>query len=191
MAKVYHIMSGPNASKVELAYLLAKKFHKGQVRRELGADGQPLRYFEHLRRTAIILMNAGYSEPEIIITALLHDSIEDSEEVVLLTALIESLFNNQIADWVKILTKTNKDSYIDNLTTRLMEDPQPDFIAVKAADRLDNLRSLPEDEKFRAKQIRETREHYIPLFQSYASQLPEPKQKLFNKIFLEIKAIAL
>lgn len=62
------------------------------MRKELGPDGKPLRYFEHLRRTALILIDAGFTSPDLIITALLHDSIEDSEEVELLSSLTEELF---------------------------------------------------------------------------------------------------
>ncbi len=40
-----------------LAYYLAKYGHRGQVRKELDSDGNPTRYFEHVRRVALILMD--------------------------------------------------------------------------------------------------------------------------------------
>lgn len=186
MSNVYRVMSYPDAQKVEKAYLLAKKFHKGQFRKEIGPDGNPLRYFEHLRRTALILLDSGIASPDLIITALLHDSIEDSEEVELLSSLIQELFGDNVSDWVRALTKTAKDGYIDNLKFKMMHDGTPGFIIVKAADRLDNLRSLPADEIFRTKQLKETRDDYLPLFISYSTMANDVVRRPFTKILEEI-----
>jgi (p)ppGpp synthase/HD superfamily hydrolase len=89
---------------------------------------------------------------------------------------------------VRSLTKTDKDSYIDNLK---FESQYPGFMIVKAADRLDNLRSPPEDEGFRTKQLKETKEHYIPLFQLCTTLVHDATLRPFNRIFAEIKGIAL
>lgn len=192
MAKVHRAMRSSRAEEVELAYLMSKKFHEGQFRKELGGDGKPLRYFEHLRRTALILLDAGLTDPELIITALLHDSIEDSDEVVLISRLIESQFGTTVSDWVLALTKTvsGKEEYIDQLFEEMNSGKSPDFVIVKAADRLDNLRSLPEDPAFRNKQISETKEKYIPLFEQFLAQgQTSAKMKRFKKILAEIRKI--
>ncbi len=159
--------SESSVANIEIAYLMAKKFHDGQTRKELGADGNPLRYFEHLRRTALILIDEfGVKTPELIITALLHDVIEDSEDGRLASLLIQRLFGNTVHQNVCALSKIHKDSYVSNLKEYAVTYPQ--ILLVKAADRLDNLRSLPEDPTFRQKQYAETRDVYLPLFAASA-----------------------
>jgi (p)ppGpp synthase/HD superfamily hydrolase len=192
MARIHRIMRSEPAESVELAYLMSKKFHKGQVRKELDDNGSPLRYFEHLRRTALILLDAGFTEPELIITALLHDSIEDSDEVALISKLIETHFGGTVADWVHILSKVpaGKDEYIDRLYEEMRSGSSTHFLIIKAADRLDNLRSLPDDPAFRKKQIAETKEKYIPLFNEFVAQSQSTtKMKRFKKILAEIRKI--
>jgi (p)ppGpp synthase/HD superfamily hydrolase len=63
---------------VKLAYCLAKFGHRAQLRKEL-VEGKPTRYFEHVRRVSIILMDEmKIMDRDMIIAALLHDSIEDT-----------------------------------------------------------------------------------------------------------------
>lgn len=169
MALIHGICREQDAKQVEVAYLLAKKLHKGQTRKEVGPDGQPLRYFEHLRRVALILVNeAGVKDHELIETALLHDSIEDTEEIQLVSLLVERLFGERVASMVRLLSKVPKAGYVERLreATLVSGAPHREVLIVKAADRLDNLRTLPVDNPaFCEKQKRETREVYIPLFQ--------------------------
>lgn len=166
MAKVHGLMKEEDARQVELAYLLSKKIHRGQVRKELDENGQPLRYFEHVRRVALVLLDeVGCSSPELIISALLHDSIEDTDEVQLVGILLERLFGSEVATIVRALSKAPKAGYIE----RLRAGPH-EALLVKAADRLDNLRSLPTyDIAFCDKQRRETIEVYLPLFNSISA----------------------
>ncbi len=167
LTMVSKVMSPSDVDLVETAYLLAKKFHKGQFRKELDSEGNPLRYFEHVRRTALILLQEGFTSKELIITALLHDAIEDAAETRLLSRLIESYFGENVGLWIRLLSKTNKHSYIETLREGLgLNDSR--FMIVKAADRLDNLRSLPSEPEFREKQLRETREVYLPLFAEFS-----------------------
>ena len=42
---------------VQVAYTLAKFGHRAQTRKELDTEGHPLRYFEHVRRVALILID--------------------------------------------------------------------------------------------------------------------------------------
>ena len=169
LTMVSKVMSPSDVDLVETAYLLAKKFHKGQFRKELDSAGNPLRYFEHVRRTAIIILQEGFTSKELVITALLHDAIEDAEETRLLSRLIESYFGENVGLWIRILSKTNKHSYIETLREGLgLYDAR--FMIVKAADRLDNLRSLGTDPEFREKQLKETREVYLPLFAEFSRE---------------------
>lgn len=170
LSRAMKVMSLADVELVETAYLLAKKFHQGQFRREVDAVGNPVRYFEHVRRTALILLQEGFRDKDVIITALLHDTIEDAAETLLLSKLITSHFGEKVGDWIRVLSKTNKDSYVDTLRTSFMESEDCRFMIVKAADRLDNLRSLGNDSEFREKQLKETREVYLPLFAEFSRQ---------------------
>lgn len=189
MSKIHGFMPVEDARQVELAYLLAKKLHKGQTRKELGPDGQPLRYFEHLRRVALILIDeAGITDPSIIIAALLHDAIEDSEEIMLTGLLIERLFGSDVALLVRLVTKVPKEGYIERLRDGLKGSYGRPAV-IKAADRLDNLRSLPKDNPaFCEKQRLETRDVMMPLFNSAETHLPPALMVGFRKIVSQIRS---
>jgi (p)ppGpp synthase/HD superfamily hydrolase len=146
---------------VKLAYTLAKFGHRAQTRKEL-TDGKPTRYFEHVRRVAIVLMDEmKIMDKDMIIAALLHDSIEDCQD--LSPELLEHCFGTEVVSLVKVLSKVPKEGYLD----RLNNCKNWKALALKACDRLDNLRSLmipgttPE---FQKKQVKETKEKYFPLF---------------------------
>jgi (p)ppGpp synthase/HD superfamily hydrolase len=147
---------------IKLAYILAKHGHRDQFRKELDPQGAKVRYFEHVRRVALVLFDeAKCSRPEMIISALLHDGIEDTRDLT--AEQIENCFGSDVCTIVKTLSKTPKEGYLDRF--RICKDWRP--YVIKACDRLDNLRSLdrPEiDAEFRERQIRETEEDYIPLF---------------------------
>jgi GTP pyrophosphokinase len=146
--------------RVRGAYYLAKYGHRAQVRKELGEDGNPLRYFEHVRRVALVLMDeARLFDPDLVCTALLHDALEDTEDIDAL--IVEQMFGRNVARRVRLLTKEPKEGYLDRLAQADTE-----TLLIKACDRLDNLRSLAEtSEEFRQKQVRETVEKYLPLFE--------------------------
>ena len=145
---------------IELAYTLAKYGHRSQARKELGPDGKNVRYFEHPRRVALVLIDeVKLIEPGLIIAALLHDCPEDTRDVT--PPIIEHCFGARVASTTKVLSKLPKEGYLDRFNTCTFWWPY----VVKGCDRLDNLRTLPGTSKeFRTKQIAETREKYFPLF---------------------------
>jgi (p)ppGpp synthase/HD superfamily hydrolase len=146
---------------VKLAYCLAKFGHRAQVRKEL-VEGKPTRYFEHVRRVAIILMDEmKIIDRNMVITALLHDSIEDT--VDLTPELLEHCFGSEVVSMIKILSKVPKEGYIERLNNCW----NWKVLAIKACDRLDNLRSLMipgTTLEFQKRQIKETKEKYFPIF---------------------------
>ena len=156
---------------IDLAYTLSKYVHRAQVRMEMGEDGKPLRYFEHPRRVALILMDTvGITDPVILCAALLHDTVEDSEE--LSPAAIERYWGAEVASLVQLLSKVPKEGYVD----RLEKHGDWRALLIKACDRLDNLSSLdPADVggDFRSRQVKETKEYYIPLFQKLLTLVPK------------------
>lgn len=162
---VYPIMIPADVQTVELSYLLSKKFHQGQFRKsEFNSDGTPLRYFAHPRRSAYsLIQEAGVVDVDVICATLLHDVVEDPPETILVSRLLAACFSSKVAMYVRAVTKIPK---VDSLNRFYAAcEKNPEICLIKAADRLDNLRTLPVDKPdFCEKQKRETREIYLPYF---------------------------
>lgn len=170
---------------VQLAYTLAKFGHRAQVRKELDSYGDPLRYFEHVRRVAIILVDVvKIVLPELIIASLLHDIIEDAPNLP--APMIEHCFGTDVVCIVKTLSKAPKEGYLERFF--MCTDWRP--YVIKACDRLDNLRSLLwAPHEFQVKQLIETRDKYYPLFDRMIDLTPtEYKQRvqhLYDLVIME------
>lgn len=160
-ARVAPYFSPSDQLDIKLAYSLAKFAHRAQTRKEL-VEGKPTRYFEHVRRAAIILMDeVKIMDKNMIISALLHDSVEDTKD--LSPELIEHCFGGEVAANVNILSKVPKEGYIDRLKNSFNWKP----LTVKGCDKLDNLRSLMVPGttlEFQKKQVKEVRGEYYPIF---------------------------
>lgn len=145
---------------VQHAYTMAKYGHRAQVRKELDDHGDPVRYFEHVRRVAIILIDeAKIVKPEMVIAGLMHDVVEDAPNLP--PALIEHCFGTDVCVIIKTMSKVPKEGYLDRFY--MCADWRP--YVIKGCDRLDNLRSLSAaTPAFRLKQIAEIRDKYFPLF---------------------------
>lgn len=154
---------------IKLAYVLAKFGHRAQVRKEV-VDGKHTRYFEHVRKVSLILMDEmKIMDRDMIIAALLHDSIEDCND--LSPELLEHSFGSNVVSMIKLLSKIPKEGYVE----RLSNCQNWQVIAIKMCDRLDNLRSLMvpgTSLEFQKKQLKETREKYIPLFTAALKMCP-------------------
>lgn len=152
---------------VQLAYTLSKYGHRAQLRKELDADGSPIRYFEHPRRVALILLDeVRVFDPTLIVSALLHDAIEDTRDLT--PEVIEHCFGADVVKVVKALSKVPKEGYLERL--RGSVDWRP--YAIKACDRVDNLRSLAgSTPNFITKQCDETADHYLPLMRDRLTHL--------------------
>lgn len=154
---------------VRLAYTLAKFGHRAQTRKEL-TDGKPTRYFEHVRRVALVLIDEmKIIDRDMIIASLLHDSIEDTQDLT--AELIEHCFGNEVVSMVKILSKVPKEGYLE----RLSNSKNWKALAIKACDRLDNLRSLMvpgTSVEFQKRQVLETKEKYFPIFDQLLQLCP-------------------
>lgn len=171
---------------IKLAYVLAKFGHRAQVRKEL-TDGKPTRYFEHVRRVALILMDEmKIMHSDMIIAALLHDSLEDTDDLT--AELLEHSFGNMVVTMVMNLSKIPKEGYHE----RLMQCPLWETLAIKACDRLDNLRSLMvpgTSIEFQKKQIKETKEVYFPIFNRLINICPPMHRDNIMMIYDEIKRL--
>jgi (p)ppGpp synthase/HD superfamily hydrolase len=154
--------------RIDLAYMLAKYAHRAQTRNERDEHGEPVRYFEHVRRATLI----GLDEAKIVrldttIACFLHDTCEDTR---LSADQIEDCFGSDVCNIVKVLSKVPKEGYLERF--HVCTDWRPYF--VKACDRLDNLRSLSQSSvEFRKKQVTETRDKYYRLFDRMVVLTPE------------------
>jgi hypothetical protein len=152
--------------KIRLAYMLAKYGHRGQERKELDREGRKVRYFEHVRRVALILMDTPALRevvcPEAICIALLHDVLEDTEDIS--AEMLEMMFGKDVTLGVMAMTKRK------GLSTREYQSGLMGHrIAkwVKLCDRVDNMRHCRIEyvgEEFRVKQKVETREEWMDWF---------------------------
>ncbi|MDC0158593.1 bifunctional (p)ppGpp synthetase/guanosine-3',5'-bis(diphosphate) 3'-pyrophosphohydrolase [Rhodospirillaceae bacterium] len=169
---------------VNRAYVFAMKAHGSQVR----ASGDP--YFSHPLEVAGILTDMRLDHGTII-TALLHDTVEDTKATV---RDIENLFGKEVGRLVDGVTKLNRiDLQSDSakqaenfrkLVIAMSEDIR--VLLIKLADRLHNMRTLGyirEEEKRRRIAV-ETMDIYAPLAERIGIQ--EFKDELEHLAFREL-----
>lgn len=165
-ARLTPFMPPSELRKVEIAYMMAKFAHRAQVRTEKTQDGTPVRYFEHLRRVALVLVDElDIRDNTIICAALLHDTLEDTRDVT--PEIIEHLFGPRVCEIVKLLSKCPKEGYFE----RLLKYGDATVALVKAADRIDNLRSMDQcGPDFVARKTAETVDKLLPFFAKFSRQ---------------------
>src|ERR1051325_6388406 len=148
---------------INRAYVFSMKAHGSQTR----ASGDP--YYSHPIGVAGILTDL-HLDDETIVTAILHDTIEDT---LATPAEIKKLFGKNVARLVDGVTKLSKieaqsenQRAAENLRKFLLAmSDDIRVLLVKLADRLHNMRTLhfiPLEEK-RRRIARETMEIYAPL----------------------------
>ncbi|MHB1604931.1 MAG: RelA/SpoT family protein [Leptospirales bacterium] len=149
--------------RIREAYMLASDAHKGQFRR----SGES--YVEHPLNVALILASMKV-DVTCLITALLHDTLEDT---TLPPDLIDQRFGKKVLTLIDGVTKIGKFHYqaskaekqADNFRKMLLsmsEDIR--VILVKLADRLHNMRTLASLDSPKQRSVaQETLEIYAPL----------------------------
>ncbi|WP_135450774.1 MULTISPECIES: RelA/SpoT family protein [Tabrizicola] len=151
-----------NADLIRKAYAYGLKMHEGQFRK----SGEP--YFTHPVAVAAILTEQRLDDATII-TALLHDTIEDTRSTY---SEIAALFGEEIAELVDGVTKLTN-LQLSSAGSQQAENFRKLFMAmsrdlrvilVKLGDRLHNMRTIksmsPEKQ---AQKARETMEIFAPL----------------------------
>jgi GTP pyrophosphokinase/guanosine-3',5'-bis(diphosphate) 3'-pyrophosphohydrolase len=151
-----------NADLIRKAYAYGMKMHEGQMRK----SGEP--YFTHPVAVAAILTEQRLDDATIV-TALLHDTIEDTRSTF---TEVAQMFGDEVAELVDGVTK------LTNLQLSSTESQQAEnfrklfmamskdlrVILVKLGDRLHNMRTIksmkPEKQ---AQKARETMEIFAPL----------------------------
>jgi GTP diphosphokinase / guanosine-3',5'-bis(diphosphate) 3'-diphosphatase len=152
-----------NENLIQKAYLFSKASHGNQKRH----SGDP--YFSHPLEVAQILISLKLDQASII-TALLHDVVEDTEVTL---EEIEKDFGEEVARLVDGVTKLGKIESIPSservaenfrkLALAMSEDIR--VLIVKLADRLHNMRTLfymPSKEK-KLRKAQESLDIYAPL----------------------------
>jgi guanosine-3',5'-bis(diphosphate) 3'-pyrophosphohydrolase len=151
-----------NADLIRRAYAYGMKMHEGQMRK----SGEP--YFTHPVAVAAILTEQRLDDATIV-TALLHDTIEDTRSTY---ADLSAMFGEEVAELVDGVTKLTN-LQLSNTESQQAENFRKLFMAmsrdlrvilVKLADRLHNMRTIrsmkPEKQ---AQKARETMEIFAPL----------------------------
>ncbi|MEE9252972.1 MAG: bifunctional (p)ppGpp synthetase/guanosine-3',5'-bis(diphosphate) 3'-pyrophosphohydrolase [Thermodesulfobacteriota bacterium] len=158
----YLPLQDEDIEELKKAYVYSAKVHAGQKR----SSGEP--YLSHPLEVAGILAEMRLGVPTII-TALLHDTVEDT-----LTTLedIDSLFGSEVASLVDGVTKISKLPVSSKIAKqaesfrKLILATAKDIrvVLIKLADRLHNMRTLePLHEEKRKRIARETLDIYAPL----------------------------
>ncbi|MEF3048309.1 RelA/SpoT family protein [Pseudotabrizicola sp. L79] len=162
VALVHNYNPRSNADLIRKAYAYGMAMHEGQMRK----SGEP--YFTHPVAVAAILTEQRLDDATII-TALLHDTIEDTRSTY--TDIVDK-FGTEVAELVDGVTK------LTNLQLSSTESQQAEnfrklfmamskdlrVILVKLADRLHNMRTIKSMRlEKQAQKARETMEIYAPL----------------------------
>lgn len=150
-------------NRVMCAYDMAENVHQFQTRN----DGTP--YIWHPSRvTKILLDELDITEPDVLIAALLHDTLEDSD--ILNSEVLEYNFGPYVSYLVETLTKEIRvddgplREQIDREYVQRLKNASEDCRIIKLADRLDNIRCLEFNLKRNPyKYVKETSEHYMPM----------------------------
>ena len=148
------------------AYDFAAKKHEGQFRK----GGKP--YITHPAAVAEILRQNGYNE-DYQITALFHDLLEDTDAT---EDEIRSLGGEEVLTAVKLLTKS--EGYVmEEYVGAIKQNPMA--FAVKAADRLHNLRSaFVADTEFKRRYILESIDWYL----DFSPEIPKAVKALADSL---------
>ncbi len=157
-----HQYTKEEQDQIKSAFLFAKKVHANQTR----VSGEP--YISHPLSVANIVVTLGLDSPSVV-SALLHDVVEDSSTTI---NLIEDRFGKEVAQIVNGLTKLSalqlipqQQIHTQNLVHLFVNMTQDHRVMIiKLADRLHNVSTL--DSIPREKQLRivdETVSLYIPL----------------------------
>ena len=154
---------------INLAIEYIVKHHNGQYRH----SGEP--YYTHPIRVARIVCDY-FCSTEVIVSALLHDIVEDTR---LDLFEIKFIFGAEIAQLVDALTKVSMDYKLSSEETfcKLSAMSEKHAILIKLADRLDNMRTIKYIKSIeKQKRIAtETLQIYVPLAGIY---IPAIKKEL-------------
>jgi len=150
-------------TEVKKTIYYAKKYHGSQMRQ----SGEP--FYSHPIEVAYMLVEyigkyiLRYARTDILVIALLHDTIEDTE---LTEEVISCIFGSKVASQVQALTRIKPEGKISSaeMVRRLYEEKNYDTLMVKLFDRLHNIQTISAKSSGKIKKIvRETQEVFLML----------------------------
>ncbi|WP_341749683.1 HD domain-containing protein [Candidatus Tisiphia endosymbiont of Sialis lutaria] len=157
--------------KVKKGIYYAKKYHGSQMRQ----SGGP--YYSHPIEVAYMVAQhtalemPQYFRTDMIITSLLHDTIEDT---ALTKTMIDSIFGSQVANQVEDLTRVKVDRKISAAETveLLWLQKKYDVLIIKLFDRIHNVQTIGVKSPEKIKKIIE---ETLSRFMSLSIYLGTPK----------------
>jgi (p)ppGpp synthase/HD superfamily hydrolase len=120
---------------IDKAIYWAKKYHDGQFRK----SGEP--YYTHPLEVAYLVSEYKLTT-NVIVTAILHDVVEDSESTV---GMILDAFSWRIAEMVDRLTRDRPDGSklsVEEILSNAYEKDDKEALLIKVVDRLHNMQTL-------------------------------------------------
>ncbi|MFU7501090.1 MAG: HD domain-containing protein [Candidatus Tisiphia sp.] len=139
---------------VKKAIYYAKKYHGSQMRQ----SGEP--YYSHPIEVAYMISDYLF-RTDIIVTSILHDTIEDTE---LTEEKIAYIFGEQVANQVEDLSRNKPHGKISSagMMESLYRQKKYDVVLIKIFDRMHNLQILGVESPEKVKKIiKETMEEFI------------------------------
>jgi GTP pyrophosphokinase len=154
------------AKQIGFAAMYSAKSHEGQMRKD-GSEFilHPLRVAKRL-----IELNDSRVDDVTIITALLHDVVEDTNKTV---STIQMQFGRDVASIVDVLTRRPQETrevqdkeYFTQITNAAKTDSR--VILIKLSDQIDNAQDMSVYSQERRKQrLEHIKEVFIPLAKKY------------------------
>jgi (p)ppGpp synthase/HD superfamily hydrolase len=177
----------PENSKIDIAEvekgIVYAKYYHGDQKRD---SGEP--YYSHPLEVAFMVLDY-LPRTDIIITAILHDTIEDTE---LTKEMITEVFGDKISEQVYDLTRI-KEEGIKISSAQMVEElwlkKKYDILLVKLFDRIHNIRTVKIKSKEKAAKIISESLRYFLLLSSYLGMSEIEKEILSiccNKLGSEI-----
>src|SRR6516225_3301041 len=164
------------------AAAFAARAHHGQVRKDKETP-----YVSHVFRVCLVARDIfGISDPRVLMTALLHDTVEDTTTDF---DDLEEHFGREIAQWVAFLSKDKRlreqereQAYMDNLAKAPWQ-----VLACKLADIFDNLMDLGQLPPERRQHTMSRLEGYVNAIRGNTKEELRRPLALVSQLLEEIK----
>jgi (p)ppGpp synthase/HD superfamily hydrolase len=130
---------------IDKAIYWAKKYHDGQFRK----SGEP--YYTHPLEVAYLVSEYKLTT-NVIVTAILHDVVEDSEATV---GMIVDAFSWRIAEMVDRLTRDRPDGSklsVEEIIYNSNKNEDDEVILIKVVDRLHNMQTIQYQDRSKQQQ---------------------------------------
>jgi guanosine-3',5'-bis(diphosphate) 3'-pyrophosphohydrolase len=161
----------------------AARAHEGQYRK----DGETP-YAAHPFRVCLVVRDVfGFDDPRMLITALLHDTIEDTttdfDEVA-------ERYGSEVAAWVGDLTKDKRlpDAERERGYIAKIKSAPWQVQVCKLADIFDNLMDIPQLPADRRNKSLQRAKQYVAEFRDLPAPEVRPALALVEKLFAEMRA---